>query len=312
MSSQMIQPRFPAPLQRGDVIGVVAPAGQIPDTRDFETGLSILHEMGYEPRFPRDLWPGTGYLADSDSGRSQELQRLWNDDEVRAIMALRGGYGCLRLAPLLDFNLPAGKAKFLIGFSDITILHTLLFQQTGMISLHGPVLTTLGQCSLGSLERFFACLGGKWQKEITSPRNLEILRGGDEVNGRLIGGNLSSLVSLLGTPYCPDWPDTILFLEEVTEPLYRIDRMLMQLYLAGVFNKINGIILGDFMGNQVPDDLERYRFHEQIWRRILELTAPLALPVWGNFPAGHIPNNLTLPHGAMACMDSYRASLRFS
>ncbi|MBC8208111.1 MAG: LD-carboxypeptidase [Desulfobulbaceae bacterium] len=307
----MTDPRLPAPLKRGDVIGIIAPAGQIANTHEFETGLSILNEMGYEPRFPRNLWPGTGYLADNDSARSNELQRMWLDDEVAAVMTLRGGYGCLRLAPQLNFDLRGKKAKFLIGFSDITILHTLLFQQTGMISLHGPVLTTLCHSSLPALERFFACLAGQFRKPIEAPGNLEILRGGDDVCGDLIGGNLSSMVSLLGTPFVPEWQGKILFLEEVGEPLYRIDRMLMQLSLAGVFNQVHGIILGDFMGDTVQDTLERMRFHEQAWGRIVELTAQSSIPIWANFPIGHMADNLTLPHGAKATMDSYRATLSF-
>ena len=304
-------PAAPTPLTRGDTIAIIAPAGPVQDQEAFGAGLSLLQQMGYQPLFPRDLWPGTGYLADSDSKRTDELLRMWQDDEVKAVLAARGGYGCLRLLPNLDLTATRSRGKLLVGFSDLTILHNLLYAQTGRISLHGPVLTTLAQSSQEGLERFFACLAGRWSKAIEHPQGLEILRGGDPVSGPLLGGNLSSLVSLLGSPAAPDFSGSILFLEEVGESLYRIDRLLMQLLLTGVLAQVGAVILGDFLGNEAVDNIERFRFHEQIWTRVLELTAKRGIPVWGGFPLGHIPENLTLPHGAPAHLDSDAACLSF-
>jgi muramoyltetrapeptide carboxypeptidase len=300
----------PASLKPGDVIGIIAPAGQLRDQAGFEAGIRILIEMGFEPRFPRALWPGTGYLADSDANRAEELNRMWADPEISALLCLRGGYGCLRMAGMLEIDRMRRRPKMLIGFSDITVLHHLLFRQTGLVSLHGPTLSTLSAGDKDSLERFHQCLTGNWRAPLQC-RGVEILRGGDKARGHLVGGNLSTLLSLLATPFEPDYTGRILFLEDVGEPLYRIDRMLTQLHLAGRLERTAGIILGDFSLNREMETAEKIRHHEAIWNRVLQLTADSGIPVWGAFPIGHGAANLTLPHGAEAIMDSGNGKLFF-
>lgn len=300
----------PAPLKAGAVIGIIAPAGQLRDREGFEDGIRLLTEMGFVPRFPRELWPGTGYLADTDARRAEELNRMWADPEVAALLCLRGGYGCLRMAGMIDLALMHSHPKMLIGFSDITVLHTYLWQQTGIISLHGPTLSTLAASDQQSRERFHQCLTGNWRAPLQI-KGVEIVRGADEIRGRLLGGNLSTLLTLLATPFEPDYTGKILFLEDVGEPLYRIDRMLTQLWLAGRLQKAAGIILGDFSLNQDMEPLNKIRHHEAIWNRVLQLTAGTGIPVWGGFPIGHGPANITLPHGAEAVMDSKNGKLFF-
>lgn len=301
----------PAPLKPGSVIGIIAPAGQIRDRAGFEAGIRILVEMGFEPRFPRALWPGTGYLADSDANRAEEFNRMWADREVAALLALRGGYGCLRMAERIDLAQVRRLPKMLIGFSDITVLHNHLRQQTGIVSLHGPTLSTLATSDKDTLERFHQCLTGNWQAPLQI-KGVEILRGSDAARGRLTGGNLSTLITLLATPFEPDLDGAILFLEDVGEPLYRVDRMLTQLHLTGKLDRVTGIILGDFSLKPDMEPLERLRHHEAIWERTLQLTAGTGIPVWGGFPIGHGAVNITLPHGAMAIMDSRVGRLSFS
>ncbi len=309
----MPTPFAPPSLQAGDCIGIIAPGGQIHDLSPLEQGVAILKEMGFEVRLPRQLWPGTGYLADSDANRALEFHRMWADPEISAIMALRGGFGCLRLLPFLDRDelLRQKEKKLLIGFSDISILHQALFQLNNMISLHGPMLTTLSTSSRESIERLYASLTGKWNVPVQD-KKIEILRGGDPVSGTLIGGNLSSLISLLATPLDLDWSNSILFLEDIGEPLYRLDRMLTQLAQCGKLGQPKGIILGDFSLSLDQDRLESIRFHEEIWTRMLELTEATQIPLWGNFPIGHGADNLPLPHGATAAMDSRHAQLSFT
>lgn len=306
----MIEQHAPAPLKPGDIIGIIAPAGQIRDQDGFSTGIRLLAEMGFEPRFPRELWPGTGYLADTDARRAEEFNKMWADPEVSALLALRGGYGCLRMAGMIDLEQVRKKPKMLIGFSDITVLHNYLCRQTRLVSLHGPTLSTLAQSSRDTLERFHQCLTGSWRTTLQM-RGVEVLRGDEEARGRLIGGNLSTLLSLLGTPFEPEYAGAILFLEDVGEPLYRIDRMLTQLWLAGKVQKVAGIVLGDFSPGREMETNERIRFHETIWNRVLQLTTDTQIPVWGGFPVGHGPENMTLPHGAESVMDSRNRSLYF-
>ncbi len=303
--------QIPKSLQPGDCIGIIAPAGQITETDRLEKGVGILREMGFEVKLPRSLWPGTGYLADTDKNRALEFHKMWADEEIDALLGLRGGFGCLRLLPFLDFTELKKHQKALIGFSDLSILHAILHQKNGLLSFHGPMLTTLASSDRESLERFYASITGKWNKAIDC-RAVEVIRGGDPVNGLLVGGNLSSLLSILSTPVHPDFTGTILFLEDVGEPLYRLDRMLTQLALCNILQNVSGIILGDFSPSQEIERLESIRFHEEIWTRVLELTANTNIPVWGNFPIGHGSSNLTLPHGAFAIMDSHQAILSLS
>lgn len=306
----MHKPLFPPPLQRGEKIAVIAPAGQIGETEHFTQGVRILKEMGFEVSFPERLWTGHHYFSNTDEQRIKEFNHAWADPDIRAIIALRGGYGCIRILQGLDLKQIKANPKMLVGFSDITILHSYLSEQTGLVSLHGPVVTSLAISHSDSLERFFHCLKGDWHHAVC-PRGVEIIRGTDEVRGILCGGNVTSLVSLLGTPYEPQWHGKILFLEDVNEPLYCLDRMFTQLQLAGKLQGLAGIILGDFTTAATQDPLENLRHHEFIWNMVADLTHKENTPLWGGYQTGHCQHNLTLPIGAEAVMDSCRGSLSF-
>ncbi len=306
----MIKKLIGPPLSPGDTIGIAAPAGQIYDISRFESGLKILHDMGFSVKYPRNLWPGNGYLADTDENRTMEFNRLWGEPEVKAILALRGGYGCLRMVKGIDLQHILRNPKLFIGFSDLTVLHNHITTKTGLVTLHGPVLTSLTDCSKDSLERFYHCLTGNWDHNIT-PEKIEILRGGEETQGILAGGNLSTLVTTLGTIFDCDWKGKIVVLEDTNEPLYRIDRMLTQLFYAGKFQDVKGILLGDFSHASHLDGIDRLRHHEVIWNRMLELTDHQQTVVWGNFPTGHCPNNITLPIGTTTLLDSRKPQLCF-
>jgi muramoyltetrapeptide carboxypeptidase len=306
----MIPLLIPPPLNKGDTVGIVAPAGRLVDKERFVSGVKILQEMGFAVKFPRDLWPGLEYLADSDENRGDEFNRLIGDSEVKALIALRGGYGCLRMIDKIDLAQVVAHPKMIVGFSDMTILQNFLYDRTGLLSLHGPVVTSLGQVSRAARERLVRCLAGKWHQTLAPP-NLEILQNGPAVTAPLVGGNLASLVALLGTRYDFSWDRKILLLEDVNEPPYRIDRMLTQLQLAGKFEKIAGLLLGDFSGPESADSSAQNRYLETIWRRVLELCGDLGIPIWGNFPSGHCRHSLTLPLGALARMEREKCRLLF-
>lgn len=307
----MNRPLAPTPLRKGDTLGVIAPAGRLYDEDRFTVGVRILHEMGFQVKFPRNLWPGSSYLADSDENRGQELNNLLKDPEVKGLIAMRGGYGCLRILEQVDADLVSRNPKLLVGFSDITVLQNYLLEKTGLISLHGPVVTSLGSVCRKSLKSFFNCLTGRWDRPVVSAR-LEILRGGIHAKGVMVGGNLASLVTLLGTRFDISWDDKIVFLEDTNEPEYKLDRMLTQLKLAGKFNKPSGLVIGDFSSAALQDDIDRLRYREMVWTRVLELCQGSSFPIWGNFPAGHCPTNHTFPLGAMAAMEGATAQLSFS
>jgi muramoyltetrapeptide carboxypeptidase len=301
---------LPASLEHGDTIGIVAPAGQLLSKQLFYDGLRIIREMGFEVKFPRELWPGGGYVADSDERRADELHTLFADTEVKAIIAARGGFGSLRILPRLDIIKICSNAKFLVGFSDITVLQNYLFQSGNLISLQGPTICSLATADASSHERLYRSLTGGWAKSIELS-NLEIIQDGPVVEGELVGGNLASLVSMLGTPFDCSWDGRIVFLEDTNEPLYKIDRMITQLELAGKFSNVKAIILGDFSFTGHDDRILQLRYLEAIWTRFLDVIKGREIPVWANFTSGHCPVNFTFPVGATVQLDNKKRSVHF-
>jgi muramoyltetrapeptide carboxypeptidase len=294
------EPLLPPRLEKGDTIAIVAPAGPILKEEEFITGVKLLRESGFEVKFSREIMRKNDYLAGSDHERAEELHQLWADPEVKALLAVRGGYGSLRLLPLLDMKLIRRHPKIFVGFSDITVLHSGIHKETGLITFHGPMLTTLAKNDRASLVAFFETLAGR-HSESFKTIGLEILKGGN-ARGILVGGNLASLVHLVGTPYELAWQGKVLFLEDVCEAPYRLDRMLTHLQVAGRLRGLAGLILGSFEGCGDP---------ELIWNRVLELVAGEPYPVWGNFPAGHGRQNLILPLGQEVEMNSQTSRLHF-
>lgn len=289
----------PAPLKRGDSIGIIAPAGPINDRAAFEKGLKLISEMGFRPHHLPDIFRRNGYLAGSDQERLAELHELWGNPEVKAIVAARGGYGSLRLLAGLDLALIRRQPKMLIGFSDLTFLLSAIQKQSGLITFHGPMLCTLARSHPDSQKSFFQRLTDRAKTSLKA-KGLEILRGG-RASGHLLPGNLTSLVHLLDTPWEPHWQGAIAVLEDTGEAPYRLDRLLTQLWASGRLKKIAGLVLGDFGGNDAA---------EAIWQRAMELT-PIDVPIWAGFPCGHGAHNLTLPCGAEADLDSSTGILSF-
>jgi muramoyltetrapeptide carboxypeptidase len=294
------RPVLPPRLKRGGVIGLFCPAGPVRDGLRLREGIRLIEDFGFAVRVRGPAEPGEGYLADSDGERAANLHALWRDEEVQAIVAIRGGYGCLRMVELLDWELFRRQPKFLVGFSDVTVLLNTLLHRSNLVSIHGPMATTLSRSDEHSLASLFGLLTGEFEERI-KPKNVEVLRGGVG-RGRLVGGNLATLTHLLATPWDTGWEGCILFLEDTNEPLYRIDRMLTQLALAGRLERLTGLVLGDFSAGD-SDRSASLRLQEAVWSRVMELAGP-GYPVWAQFPVGHRENNRALPVGMEATMDS--------
>ena len=307
-----MKPRIiPPALQKGDCLGIIAPASQLSSPEHLHQGIAFLKEMGFTVKYPPQLWPGQDFLADDDTHRADEFNRAMREEDSQAIIAVRGGYGCLRMLDGIAIEQLRERPKLIVGFSDITIIQNHLLQAAGLLSLHGPVLTTLHSCTHAALERLVRCLTGFWQGPMTCP-GVEILRGKRDAHGVLIGGNLTSITSMLGTPFDFPWEGGIVFLEDINEPLYRLDRMLTQLAQAGKFEQASGILLGDFSLADHLGEVEKLRYIEYIWNRILDLTSRTQIPVWAGISSGHCTENLTLPIGAATVMHNGRAILNFS
>jgi muramoyltetrapeptide carboxypeptidase len=306
----MISSFNPPALTEGDTIGVIAPAGRLVDQDRFFSGVQVLQEMGYQVRYPRKLWPGIDHLADSDQRRGQECNEMFADQDIKAIVALRGGFGCLRMLNKINLTAVASHPKFLVGFSDVSLLQNYLAIHTGLISLHGPVMISLSTCEDSARHRLAQCLRGHWREPLPLA-GVEVLRAADLVAAPLLGGNLASLVSIIGTPFDFSWKGKIIFLEDINEPAYRVDRMLTQLFLAGKFKNIAGLLLGDFSGLHPPGDQLQELYLNTICKRVLELCKDEHFPIWANLPIGHRANNQTLPLGAMAVLERDGAQLCF-
>ncbi len=290
---------LPPALQRGDVIGLIGPSGPWQE-ETFRKGVQILSELGFQVTFAKNLLQQEGYLAGSDQHRHNMLTEVWRNPDVKAIMAVRGGYGSLRLLADLDYELIRSNPKILIGFSDVTALLSAVTKHTGLITFHGPMLSTLATSDRESVHHLFDTLCSQTDRPI-KPAKIEILRPG-LARGPLTGGNLTTLTHLVSTPYEMPWQNSIVFIEDIGEAPYRLDRMLTQLNLAGRLKNIRGLILGSFdnCGNQ-----------EEIWNRVLTLFQE-DIPIWANFPVGHGARNMTLPIGAEATMDSSAGKLTFT
>ena len=299
-------PRFlkPRPLQPGDRVAVVAPAGPL-DRESMDAGLRILAGR-YKVEWDPGLLSRTRYLAGDDRRRGRELAAVLADPEIRGVVAARGGYGSMRILsevwPIAGGRPSApGPVKMLVGFSDITALHAAV-QATGRVSVHGPVVTQLGSQPVPVVERFFSIL-----EDGTSPA--APLCGtplvGGVAEGSLLGGNLSLLTRLLGTPWLPDLAGAVLLLEDVGEQPYRIDRMWTHLRLAGVFDRLAGVALGDFTDCETPGADFTLR------DIIAGLAGETGLPCVGGFPIGHGAVNVPVALGARVRLDGGAGTLTF-
>lgn len=295
---------YPPPIDKGDTIGLVAPAGSLINKENFSSGLKLLEQKGFQVKYNKKQLNAKGYLAGSDQDRADEFNRLWSDPEVKALVAVRGGYGCLRMLDLIDMKQIRKTPKILIGFSDLTILLNAIHQKTRLVTFHGPVVTTLASIDKKSEKSFFNVLSDKTPDKI-KPSNLKIVKEG-KAKGVLLGGNLATIVHTIGTPYEIAWDDTILFIEDVGEPPYRLDRMLTHLDKAGRLQRIKGLILGTFTDEERK---EKALLQNTVRTRILDLLKDKAIPIWDNFPIGHSRRNLTLPVGIKVHMDSSAGKL---
>jgi muramoyltetrapeptide carboxypeptidase len=297
---------YPPPIKKGDIIGLVAPAGSLSSKENFTAGIGLLEKKGFRVRFNRKILNASGYLAGSDQERADDFNSMWADPEVKALIAVRGGYGCLRMIDLIDMVQIRKNPKILIGFSDLTLLLNTINKKTKLVTFHGPVITTLADIDRQSKKSIVDTLLGQAPTRL-KPAGLKIIKGG-KAQGRLLGGNLTTLAHMIGTPYEIPWQDSILFIEDIGEKPYSLDRLLTHLNKAGGLQKIKGLILGTFTDE---DKKERLVLQKTVQERTAELLQSVDIPIWGNFPTGHSRRNLILPVGVKVEMDAAASELLF-
>ena len=296
----------PNALKSGDAIAIVAPAGPMDQLADFHRGVAALERMGFQARYDDRVFRATGYLAGEDEGRATALMEAFEDIEIKAIVSLRGGYGSSRIIPLLDRDRLRPHCKIFMGFSDLTTLHLYFRRHFGWMTFHGPMASSpsLGSPGPDEAAHLAALLTDPAYRPVFSFPQLQALSPGSAV-GELAGGCLSLITSSLGTPYEIQTEGKVLFLEDLGEPPYRIDRMLTQLLLAGKLDRLAGVLLGTFRDCDpgkpgVPV--------EHVFRDLLER---LKVPVIAGFPSGHGPENWALPLGARVLLDASQLRITF-
>jgi muramoyltetrapeptide carboxypeptidase len=283
----------PKALKRGDVIGICAPASPALAPDALAKGIRYLEQSGYRVELGKYVRRKHGYLAGTDAQRAHDLNSLFANRHVKAIIALRGGYGCQRILPLLDYNLIRKNPKILVGYSDITVLSLALFATCGLVTFAGPMAAgDLARGLTGYAEELF------WQSlASTKPigkikGTLATLKKGN-AKGILLGGNLSLVAALCGTPFFPSLKNSILLLEEIGERPYRVDRLLHQLKLAGILSSAQGVLLGKFIDCK-PEEGKPSLSLKQVFQ---DTFGENGYPVISNLHHGHIRESLTMPIG---------------
>jgi len=283
----------PPALRRGDTVGVIAPAGPI-TAEALQTGLASLEARGYRSLYLPSILDRDLYFAGSLERRLRELHGMFANPEVRGIVCFRGGYGSNYLVPHLDLDLIRRNPKFFCGSSDITTLLTYLCDKAGMVVFHGPMLQRDAQADGVDEESWFAAATSGNAYTTRFGKEVQTLVPGS-AEGMMYGGCLSLLSASLGTPYEVDTRDTILFIEDLAEPAYRIDRMLMQLKLAGKLDEVRGLMFGEML------DCARGADGYSLQEVILRVTGDLRGPVVYGVRSGHVTRrNITIPLGVAA------------
>ena len=293
-------------LKFGDVIGIIAPSG-CTKPENIKIPLENLKKLGFNIKLGESCVSSWYKFAGTDETRGNDINKFFLDKEVDGIMCLRGGYGSNRILKYIDFNIIRNNPKVFVGFSDITSLHTAINTKTGLITFHGPMLTSnLAIMDNKTNENFLeTVMVSKKKYNLENIEELKVLfYGTGKATGRVVGGNLITLGALLKTEYDFDYEDKILFIEEINEKSYKIDRVLQQMSLLGILKKIKGVILGDF--NSCEKDSSKDMNVLETFQNYFE---ELNIPVLYNYKSGHCIPMMTIPIGIEVEMDTNKRQI---
>jgi len=291
----------PPPILPGDRIGLVAPGSAPIDPGQLQKGIERLEALGFIIELDPPEFVSQGYLSGSDQERIASFNRMVQRKDIKAIFAVRGGFGCLRILPFLDYNAARVHPKLLVGYSDVTALHLALYERSGWMGLQGPMVSVEWPNLDATTEKIFWDMAtGGWAGQLEGP-NGEILTGirSGRADGVLLGGNLSVITALIGTPYLPSLDRAILYVEDVDEAPYRIDGYLAQLHLSGILSRLGGLVFGAFSGWTPDPDKPTLTYEEVINHYAQYVHGPVA----GNLQFGHFPVKNTMPVGIQASLD---------
>ena len=296
-----LKPRRP---RRGDCLSLVAPSGSAQDAARVDASAAALSSLGFRVKISPHCAESYGYLAGSDESRAADLQAAFGDPDTAGVVCLKGGYGTPRILDRIDYRIMAEHPKPFLGYSDITALHLAFRRHSGLVTLHGPMPSSdmvpdFHPASRSSLEELL--FGTVYPRVLANPSGsgLECVVGG-QAEGELAGGNLSLLAATMGTPWQIEAEGMILFIEDVDEAPYRIDRMLNQLRLAGIFEACAGIVFGAF----TRCDAQAGKRSLDLMQVIADLVVPSGKPLLVGLEAGHCVPSLSLPLGTACSLDA--------
>ena len=298
--------KIPKRLQAGDTIGIVSPASAIFESEPYEIAKETFEAMGLKVKFGNFTKSRYGHLAGTDEQRAEELMSMFEDDSVKAIIALRGGSGSARILEKLDYRVIKRNPKIFIGYSDITALHLAIFEKTGLVTFHGPVaVSTWNPFAYSYLQKLlfkgeavtYKNPSDKGNELAQTKNRIRIIQPGT-AKGELLGGNLSVLTGLMGTEYFPkNWKDKILYLEDIGEKIYAVDRMMSQLQLGGVLKEVKGFVFGKCNDCDPGGSGYGSLTMEEVIDHYIK---PLGIPAFSGAMIGHIDDNAMIPNGIQA------------
>jgi len=297
----LIKPRR---LRKGSTLGLIAPASPIYEEEVFNNMLQTLRQKGFKLKTGAHATKKYGYLAGRDEERVSDLHDMFANEEVDGILCIRGGWGSNRILPMIDYELIKNNPKVFCGFSDITSLHLAIRKKTGLVTFHGPVGKS--EWNKFTWQHFKTVVMDGEKDHIKIPAQKKqyaftICEG--EAEGILMGGNLTVLTATLGSEFIPEWENVILFLEDIGEPVYKIDRMLTQLKLNGILNRISGFVFGQCTECEAGENSLSFK---QVMDHHIK---PLGIPAFSGAMIGHEENNATLPFGIKAAINADRHSI---
>ncbi len=300
----------PQAIKKGDLIGIISPASTPDNLEKINEGVKYLESLGYRVIVGKNVGKYRGYLAGNDDERLEDLHSMFANKNVKAIFCLRGGYGTIRLLDKIDYNLIKRNPKIFVGYSDITALQLAIFRKTGLITFSGPMVAVdfTGEINHYTEEIFWRMITStKKFGRLKNPENEKIscLTTG-KATGLLIGGNLSLIVSLIGTQYLPDLKNSILFLEEIGEKPYRIDRYFAQMKLSKIFENISGIVLCNFTDCEENDPTKKSLSLNDV---IGDYFEKLNKPVLYNLVYGHVNPKNSIPIGVKTSVDCFKGAI---
>ncbi len=302
----------PKPLKKGDTIGLVGISGalQHPEER-YGPMMEAIDALGYKVIVADSCREVYGYLSGTDESRAHGLNQMFADDSVDAVVCMRGGYGVARMLDRVDFDIIRANPKIMLGYSDITALHTAIHQKVGMVTFHGPMPSTCWP-------KFDDFTRQSMLRALTSTEPLGLLKNPEGkpprcvvpgvCEGQLVGGNLTLIASACGTPYALDVRDKVLLLEDIGEKIYRLDSMMTQLRQAGMFESCAGVVLGGFTNCTVeyPD------YALQLEDIIRDIIVPAGKPVLADMSIGHMDTKITVPLGVRCRLDAEAGTLEIT